>query len=105
VSPDETAASRLPMHRGLARGQPATIFIDGAEVRAYLGETVASAAVAAGVRVLRRSLRTHEPRGLFCGIGVCWECLVTIDGVADVRACLAPVRHGMVIELTQPEGA
>jgi aerobic-type carbon monoxide dehydrogenase small subunit (CoxS/CutS family) len=94
---------RLPMHRGVARGRAVTIYIDGTEVRAFLGETVAAAAIAAGFRALRSSLRVREPRGLFCGIGVCFECLITVDGAVGVRACMTPVAPGMVIELTAAE--
>ena len=50
-----------------------------------------------GIRVFRRDAG-GSPRGLFCGIGNCYECLVTVDGVPNVRACVTPVAAGMVIE-------
>src|SRR5205807_2635334 len=45
----------------------------------------------------RRTRITGEPRGIFCGIGACYDCLVTIDGVPDQRACLIPARPGSVV--------
>jgi predicted molibdopterin-dependent oxidoreductase YjgC len=73
------------------------IIVDGTELDAADGHTVAAAMLAAGRRVWRRS-PSGMPRGLFCGIGMCHECVTTIDGVAGVRACLVPVRTGMVVD-------
>ena len=72
--------------------------VDGREVSAYAGENVAAALLAAGVILLGRSPRTQAPRGAFCYMGACQECVVRIGGV-PVQACMTPVRHGMVIEL------
>ena len=58
------------------------------------GSTVAAALLDAGVRSFRRSVR-GEPRGPLCGMGICFECRVTIDGVPHRRACLVPVADGM----------
>ncbi|MFE1754809.1 (2Fe-2S)-binding protein [Streptomyces anandii] len=69
--------------------------IDGRPVPFVEGQTVAAALVAAG-RVAWRTTRVrHRPRGVFCGIGVCFDCLVTIDGAGGRRACLVPARQGM----------
>ncbi|HLV59495.1 MAG TPA: (2Fe-2S)-binding protein [Natronosporangium sp.] len=79
-------------------GPPAPTFtfqFDGRPVPAAPGQTVAAALWAAGVRSWRTTRVTGAPRGLFCGIGVCFDCLVTIDGTRNVRACLAPARAGM----------
>lgn len=54
--------------------------------------------MAAGTYVLRQSPEGH-PRGLFCGMGVCFECLVTVDGQSGQRACLIPVQPGMQVQL------
>jgi predicted molibdopterin-dependent oxidoreductase YjgC len=83
-------------------GQAVTLTVDGESVQAYEGETVAGALLADGRRTLRRTRKTGEPRGLFCGMGVCFDCLVTVDGRADVRACITPVAEGMVVETRQP---
>ena len=58
------------------------------------GEPVAAALLAAGVRVLRRSPVASEPRGIYCGIGHCYECRVWLNGDTLVRACVTPVREG-----------
>jgi len=76
---------------------PVRFTVDGAEVVGKAGDSVASALLAQGMRILRRG-PGGEPRGLFCGIGVCFDCLVTVDGCADRRACLVPIRDGMVVE-------
>jgi len=76
------------------RGPQLHFICDGESVRAYAGETYAAALLAVGRRVLRRTPRTDSPRGLFCAMGVCFECLVTVDGVPGVRACMTSVREG-----------
>jgi predicted molibdopterin-dependent oxidoreductase YjgC len=86
-------ATRLGADGG--RGRPVRLFADGREIPAFSGESVATALLAAGIRVARETARGHEPRGLFCGMGVCFDCVVTVDGVPNVRACLAPVAEGM----------
>jgi len=83
------------------RGQPVTITIDGVPLQAYLGETIAGALLANGQRAWRHT-ESGEPRGLFCGMGICFDCLVTVDGVSNVRACMTPVADGMVVETEGP---
>lgn len=74
------------------------IRVDGRAVEAAEGESVAAVLLVAGVVTLRRSAVNGEARGVHCGMGVCFECLVTIDGQSSVQACLTPVAEGMVIE-------
>lgn len=79
------------------------IVIDGEPLPFIAGQTVAAALVAAG-RVAWHTTRTgHRPRGVFCGIGVCFDCLVTIDGVGGQRACLVLARPGMTVT-TEEDG-
>lgn len=75
-----------------------TATFDGAPITATAGQSVGAALVDAGVRSWRTTRSDGRPRGLFCGIGVCFDCLVTIDGRPNQRACLVPVREGMAIE-------
>jgi len=89
-------ATRLAYHRGA----PVTIMVDGAAVDCFAGETVAAALLAAGVPAF--SYRHEQPRVPFCGMGTCFECGVTVDGVQLVRACLTPVVEGMVVETGRP---
>jgi predicted molibdopterin-dependent oxidoreductase YjgC len=62
------------------------------------GQTVAAALIAAGIRSWRTTPRGTIPRGLFCGIGACYDCLVSVNGEPPERACLLPARDGDVVE-------
>ena len=88
----------LRMTEPAERGPALFFALDGAEVAAYEGESIAAALLASGRRFTRTTERTGEPRGYFCGMGVCQDCLVTVDGSPNVRACMTPVRHGMRVE-------
>ena len=66
----------------------------GKELQARKGETIAAALMAQGVRALRLSEISGQPRGVFCAIGHCMECRVTVNGRSGVRACLTPIRGG-----------
>ena len=79
------------------RGQAIIITVDGVSLPVHEGETIAGALLASGRRAWRYT-RHDQPRGLFCGIGLCFDCLVTVDGTPNVRACLTPVAAGMVVE-------
>jgi len=73
------------------------LIIDGEPLPFVEGQTVAAALVAAGRLSWRTSRVGRRPRGVFCGIGVCFDCLVTIDGAGGQRACLVPARPGMTV--------
>lgn len=79
------------------RGRAITIRVDGVPLPAYEGETIAGVLLASGRRAWRHT-RHGQPRGLFCGIGLCFDCLVTVNGTPNVRACLTAVEPGMVVE-------
>lgn len=74
-----------------------TFTMDGKEVTAREGETVAAALMANGIRTFRLTSKYHEPRGIFCGIGQCTDCIMEIDGEKNVRACMTPAKPGMVV--------
>jgi predicted molibdopterin-dependent oxidoreductase YjgC len=74
------------------------VTVDGESVQAYPGEVVATVLLAMGRLTFRHTDRGYSPRGVFCGMGVCFDCLVTIDGQPNVRACLTLVQAGMVVE-------
>lgn len=82
------------------RGAPLHFDADGVRVMAFDGENIATALLASGRIALRRSQKLREPRGLFCGIGLCFECLVQVDGLGTVRACQTLVREGMHVHIT-----
>jgi predicted molibdopterin-dependent oxidoreductase YjgC len=79
-------------------GTSVTVQVDGRPVRALAGQTVAAVLLSMGQRTFRHTATTGAPRGLFCGMGVCFDCLVTVDGLANVRACVTLVQDGMAIE-------
>ena len=79
------------------RGETLIIVVDGYPLLAYPGETVAGALLASGRRAWRQT-RHGQPRGLYCGIGLCFDCLLTVNGTPNVRACVTPVMAGMIIE-------
>ncbi len=89
---------KSPLLPELLRGRQVKINVDGKSVDAYEGETVATALLAAGVYIFRLSRKYKEPRGVFCGMGSCMECLITVDGVHDIRACMTQIVDGMKIE-------
>jgi hypothetical protein len=73
------------------------ITFDGRPLRVAAGQTVGAALVAAGIRSWRRTRVAGRPRGLFCGIGVCFDCLVTVNDRPDLRACLVEARPGDIV--------
>jgi predicted molibdopterin-dependent oxidoreductase YjgC len=73
------------------------ITVDGKSIPAYEGEPILAALIANGIRVNRYTVKNHEPRGLFCGIGQCTDCAMIVDDMPNVRTCITPVRAGMVV--------
>src|SRR5262245_2376484 len=80
---------------GLDETRKVRFTFDDEAIEAAEGETIAVALFAAGHGTLRTTSRHEEPRGLFCNMGVCFECLVEVDGHANLRACQTIVRSGM----------
>ena len=78
-------------------GRLVSVSVDGKEIQAVEGEPIAAALLAQGIRVFRKTPRFGEPRGLFCGIGRCTDCIMTVDGTPNVRTCVTPIKAGMVI--------
>ena len=75
-------------------------YFEGRQISARSGQSVAAALLAAGERCLRVD-EFGNPKGMVCAIGFCWECRCSIDGVPDTRACLTPVRAGMIVRRQQ----
>ena len=82
----------------LQRGRQIVFFVNGRSTPAHTGETIHAALIAAGYRQFRRS-KTHQPRGVFCGMGACYECMVTINNGSIQRACMTMVEEGMKVEI------
>ena len=85
-------------------GRLVSITVDGKEIQAVEGEPIAAALLAQGMRVMRKTPRYGEPRGVFCGIGRCTDCIMIVDGVPNVRTCVTPVKGGMVITSNLRDG-
>jgi predicted molibdopterin-dependent oxidoreductase YjgC len=73
--------------------------IDGRPVAAREGDSVAAALLASGTLACRTTPVTGAPRAPYCMMGVCFDCLVTVDGIANVQGCMTRVRDGMRVEI------
>lgn len=75
-----------------------TLLVDGRPVTARAGESAAAALIGAGILATRQTPVTGAPRGAFCMMGACFDCLATVDGTGSVQLCLTTVQDGMRIE-------
>ena len=93
------------MTRAQATGTDAEniLTFDGTPVPFASGQTIGGALAAAGIVSWRTTRRDRGPRGLFCGIGVCFDCLVTVDGIRTQRACLAEACAGQDVRSSDPD--
>jgi D-hydroxyproline dehydrogenase subunit gamma len=96
---------RLPLSpaQGIERGPAVTIFVDGQERTAYAGETVAAALIADD-GIATRQMPSGAWRGVYCGMGVCFDCLAVIDGVPNTRTCMTLVADGMRVDRQRAVG-
>ncbi len=80
----------------MPRGKKIILLLNGKTVTGFEGDTVAAVLMAEDMRVFgRRS--SGRPRGLFCGMGTCYDCMVTIDDTPNIRACITRIAEGMEI--------
>lgn len=82
---------------GITPGVTVVFSFNGELLDGYEGEGLAAALMRAGIRATRMTARDNEPRGYYCGMGVCWECAVEVEGLGTVRGCMFPVREGLVV--------
>ncbi|WP_082693058.1 (2Fe-2S)-binding protein [Bacillus sp. FJAT-29814] len=87
-----------PVLGKLTNQKEMTFTFDGKKYIGYEGDTIASALLAHGIRKLRVHEETGTPRGIYCNIGHCFECRVTVNGKPGIRACLTEINSNMVIE-------
>ena len=87
-------ATRIPIRRG----EVIQLTLDGQTIEAFAGETVATVLLVSGYNVFQHNEKPQLPGSLYCGMGVCFNCRVTVDGVPDIRACVTPIAAGMIIE-------
>lgn len=93
-----------PILGPLPQAREVTIYVDREPLPARVGETIAAALVAAGRKRFRTTEKRREPRGIFCAIGKCTDCVMTVDGVPNVRTCITLVRDGMQIRTQEGLG-
>lgn len=94
-------AHRMPAERdpiGRVDAAPVTITVDG-EMLSGSASTIGGILLENGRDSWRTSSRDRRPRGIFCGIGVCYDCILTVNGERDVRACQRCACEGDVVEL------
>lgn len=93
--------NRIVNHRILGRledREKIQFTFDNRQFDGYEGDTIASALLANGIRTLRVHEESGTPRGIYCNIGHCYECRVTVDDKRGVRACLQPIEDGMNVK-------
>ena len=79
--------------------------VDGVPAEAPAGSSLAGALLLSGYGAIRRAPADGAPRGPYCMMGACHECLATVDGVPDCQTCLMPLRQGMQVSLGGDEAA
>ena len=100
-------ATRIVEHPVLGALAPApavTFTFDGARIEGRKGEPIAAALFAAGYRVLRTMPRLGDARGGYCMVGRCADCLVIVDGLPNVPACVTPIAAGMDVRIQHGRG-
>ena len=92
---------RIPKHPILGtyqKGEKIRFYLDGKEMYGYEGDTIAAALMAAGVPTHRHTRKKGTPRGIFCAIGRCTDCVMVVDGQINVRTCITPLKEGMQVQ-------
>lgn len=92
------------MSTAAAQGEAVEIVVDGQPLRALRGQSIAVALLASGRHGFRTSARRGEPRGPYCNIGMCFDCVMTVDGQPNVRTCLSTVVDGMRVQTQLGDG-
>ena len=82
-----------------AGSKTVTIYYEDRPIAARAGEPIAAALASAGIRVHRTTEKTHEPRGVYCAMGRCTDCMMIVDGEPNVRTCITPVRDSMRVQV------
>ena len=91
---EQVKAKRL--NSGIRRGEQVEFYLNGQPVKAFKGESIATALMAAG-HIVARTI-DNQPLGVYCNIGVCYSCLMTVNGVKSVRTCGTLVTEGCQVE-------
>jgi Uncharacterized anaerobic dehydrogenase len=87
-----------PILETFNKGALVSFTLDGKEMQGYEGEPIAAALRAAGVMTHRHTLKQDKPRGIFCAIGRCTDCVMVVDGKPNVRTCITPLKARMKVQ-------
>lgn len=87
-----------PILGEMEKGKIVTFIYDGETLEGYEGEPIAMALKNAGVMVHRHTKKYNKPRGIFCAIGRCTDCVMVVDGKPNVRTCVTPLKEGMNVQ-------
>lgn len=90
--------SQHPIIKDYHKGSQVEFTLDGKTMTGYEGEPIAAALRAAGVMTHRHTAKLGKPRGIFCAIGRCTDCVMVVDGKSNVRTCVTPLRAGMKVQ-------
>jgi hypothetical protein len=93
-----------PILGPLGKRKEVTLLADGRRIRAFEGEMIATALVAAGYKAFRYTSKGREPRGIFCAIGRCTDCVMEVNGRPNVRTCVTLVEEGMTVNSQEGPG-
>jgi predicted molibdopterin-dependent oxidoreductase YjgC len=79
------------------KGRLVSFSFDGRTMEGYEGEPIAAALKAGGIMIHRYTAKQHKPRGIFCAIGRCTDCVMIVDGKPNIRTCVTPLKEGMEV--------
>jgi predicted molibdopterin-dependent oxidoreductase YjgC len=88
---------------GVGRGRQVRLEVNGQPIRAWEGESVSAALLRAGFLGTRNTPKRGQLRGYYCGMGVCFECMVDIENIGMQRGCQTPVTEGMSVRVPKGE--
>lgn len=87
-----------PILGEVKKGSMVHFELDGLPMTGFEGEPIAMALKAAGVKIHRYTSKQHKPRGIFCAIGRCTDCVMIVNGKPNTRTCVTPLEEGMRVE-------
>ena len=87
-----------PIINEFPKGRLVTFEYDGKPMEGYEGEPIAMALKSLGVEIQRYTTKLQKPRGGYCSIGRCTDCVMVVDGVPNVRTCMTALKEGMKVQ-------
>lgn len=96
--------SKHPIIDDFEKGRKVCFTFDGKIMEGFEGEPVAAALRANGIMIHRYTEKRHEPRGIFCAIGRCTDCVMVVDGVPNTRTCVTLLKEGMDVRTQYGKG-